>query len=185
MTEGPGFSHGVRTCCPWPGPTCLQPGEACLPRSPGPPAALATLSSGSAAQDSLPHPRVLSAQGLAPESFGPPHTVPASAQPLFLPQELGGPWRLTSLHRKRNRSCHLPLSMTSPMTWPSSPGGLRLLLKPVSHAPSWGLWLPGPLVFPYKYWRLDPCLLFFLTSCPPGLLPAKTDSPAYSKPFCF
>lgn len=144
MTEGPGFSHGVRTCCPWPGPTCLQPGEACLPRSPGPPAALATLSSGSAAQDSLPRPRVLSAQGLAPESFGPPHTVPASAQPLFLPQELGGPWRLTSLHRKRNRSCHLPLSMTSPMTWPSSPGGLGLLLKPCVPCPVLGSLAPRP-----------------------------------------
>lgn len=139
MTDGPGFSRSVRTRCPRPGPACLQPGGPCSPRGPGPLAASATLSSGPAAQDPLPHPRVLSAQGLAPKSVGPPPTVPASARPLlFLPQELGGPWRLTSLHRKRNRSRHLPLSMTSPVTWPSSPGGLGLLLEPCVPCPTLG-----------------------------------------------
>lgn len=100
-----------------------------LPKSPGLPAGLATMSSDPAAHCALPHSRVLQAQSLAPESVGPPHPVPASAPPLFLPPELGGPWGLTSLHRKRNRSHHLPLPVTSLVTGPSSPRDLRLLLK--------------------------------------------------------
>lgn len=123
------------------------------------------MSSEPAAHCALPHSRVLQAQSLAPESVGPPHPVPASAPPLFLPPELGGPWGLTSLHRKRNRSHHLPLPVTSLVTGPSSPRDLRLLLKlRVPCPPSWGFWLTGPLGYPHKYRGLHPCFLFFLTS---------------------
>lgn len=99
---------------------CLGTGY--LPKSLDHQWGLATMRSGPAAQGALlttgsGRPRVwpLNWWGLL-------QPIPPSALPLFLPPELGGPWGLTSLHRKRNHSRHPLLHVTSPVTWPSFPG---------------------------------------------------------------
>lgn len=118
-----GSSRWLRAACPrevvtdgfglfmvlWP----AVPGRRTLPAAPG-------WGAGPLAQDQQPGLVTMSsdpvaqgctsqgpwAQGLAPK-VELPHPLPAPALPLFLPPELGGPWGLTSLHRKRNRSHHL------------------------------------------------------------------------------
>ena len=167
MTDGAGLFHGVETCCPWSG---LD-----LPTGPGPTVGLATMRSGPTTQDTLPHPRVPPALGLAPASVGPPHPapVPASAPPLFLPPELGGPWGLLSLHRKRNRSCHRPLPVTSLVHGHLPLGTSRCCLSPGPRAPCWGLCLLDLLVFPPNIRDCSPAFASARSGCPPGLLPPR------------
>lgn len=99
---------------------CLGTGY--LPKSLGPPVGFGHYEKWPSCPGCSAHHRVQQTQGLAPNWWGLLQPIPPSALPLFLPPELGGPWGLTSLHRKRNHSRHPLLHVTRPVTWPSFPG---------------------------------------------------------------
>lgn len=155
-----------------------------MPQIPGPPAGLAAMT-----VTQLPSVLCLSLGSCRPRVLplnrsGLPHCPCLS--PIALPSAGTGRALWTHIaHRKRNRSHHLLLPVTSSVTRPSSPGGPQAAAQAESPRPH-----PG-VSDSQAHWSsltnigdCTPAISSLCPACPPGLLPS-TVSPACSWPFPF